>query len=158
MPRTIAKWPYRENIGPMGNRTWPSHQVSHADDGRRPHTVRSQWAKPTTYQKLQAVLSSECRLSHQGQRSVELPLHQPSGPPSQVVVANMTTEAQPRPEGINTKSTRTLLRVIILLFIAGAAISSRLFSVIRKSRPHAHLEERLFWRHDLSTEVNDPNA
>ena len=70
----------------------------------------------------------------------------------------MTTEAQPRPEGINTKSTRTLLRVIILLFIAGAAISSRLFSVIRKSRPHTHLEERLFWRHDLSIEVNDPNA
>ena len=29
-------------------------------------------------------------------------------------------------------STRTLLRVIILLLIAGAAISSRLFSVIRK--------------------------
>lgn len=29
-------------------------------------------------------------------------------------------------------STRTLLRVIILLLVAGAAISSRLFSVIRK--------------------------
>jgi hypothetical protein len=30
------------------------------------------------------------------------------------------------------KSSRTLLRVVILLFIAGAAIASRLFSVIRK--------------------------
>lgn len=30
------------------------------------------------------------------------------------------------------KSTRTLLRVVILFFIAGAAIASRLFSVIRK--------------------------
>lgn len=64
------------------------------------------------------------------------PLHQPSGQPSPVVVANMTTEAPTRPEGVNTKSTRTLLRVVILLFIAGAAISSRLFSVIRKSCPH----------------------
>lgn len=43
----------------------------------------------------------------------------------------MTAEAQTRPEGVNTKSTRTLLRVIILCFIAGAAIASRLFSVIR---------------------------
>lgn len=32
------------------------------------------------------------------------------------------------------KSSRTLLRVVILLFIAGAAVASRLFSVIRKSR------------------------
>ena len=31
----------------------------------------------------------------------------------------------------NSKSTRGLLRVIILCLIAGAAISSRLFSVIR---------------------------
>jgi hypothetical protein len=34
-------------------------------------------------------------------------------------------------------NTRTLLRVLILFFIAGAAISSRLFSVIRKCfSPH----------------------
>lgn len=32
------------------------------------------------------------------------------------------------------ESTRTLLRVIILFLIAGASISSRLFSVIRKSQ------------------------
>ena len=31
------------------------------------------------------------------------------------------------------ESTRTLLRVVILFLIAGAAIASRLFSVIRKS-------------------------
>jgi hypothetical protein len=31
------------------------------------------------------------------------------------------------------KSSRTLLRVVILLLIAGAAVASRLFSVIRKS-------------------------
>ncbi|KAG5990576.1 oligosaccharyl transferase stt3 subunit [Claviceps spartinae] len=43
----------------------------------------------------------------------------------------MTTEAQSRPDRFNSESTRTLLRVIILCFIAGAAISSRLFSVIR---------------------------
>lgn len=30
------------------------------------------------------------------------------------------------------KSSRTLLRVVILFFIAGAAIASRLFSVIRE--------------------------
>jgi hypothetical protein len=34
--------------------------------------------------------------------------------------------------GVNGQNTRTLLRVIILLLIAGAAVSSRLFSVIRK--------------------------
>ena len=32
-----------------------------------------------------------------------------------------------------SKSLRTLLRVLILCFIAGAAVSSRLFSVIRTS-------------------------
>jgi dolichyl-diphosphooligosaccharide--protein glycosyltransferase len=36
---------------------------------------------------------------------------------------------------VTGKDTRTLLRVVILLLIAGAAISSRLFSVIRKSFP-----------------------
>lgn len=35
--------------------------------------------------------------------------------------------------GYTTESTRTLLRVVILCFIAAAAISSRLFSVIRTS-------------------------
>lgn len=34
------------------------------------------------------------------------------------------------------KNIKTLLRVLILLFIAGAAISSRLFSVIRESSFH----------------------
>ena len=34
--------------------------------------------------------------------------------------------------GPPSESSRTLLRVVILLFIAGAAIASRLFSVIRK--------------------------
>jgi dolichyl-diphosphooligosaccharide--protein glycosyltransferase len=34
--------------------------------------------------------------------------------------------------GYTTESTRALLRVVILCFIAAAAISSRLFSVIRK--------------------------
>lgn len=34
--------------------------------------------------------------------------------------------------GYTTESTRALLRVVILCFIAAAAIASRLFSVIRK--------------------------
>jgi len=34
--------------------------------------------------------------------------------------------------GGKSQSTRTLLRVVILCFIAGASISSRLFSVIRE--------------------------
>lgn len=36
-------------------------------------------------------------------------------------------------DAVNSQSTRTLLRTIILFLIAGAAIASRLFSVIRKS-------------------------
>ena len=41
------------------------------------------------------------------------------------------------------KNVKTLLRVVILCLIAGAAVSSRLFSVIRKSPaplrdPHGH--------------------
>ncbi|KAG6013938.1 oligosaccharyl transferase stt3 subunit [Claviceps lovelessii] len=43
----------------------------------------------------------------------------------------MTAEAQLRSGRFNSQSTRALLRVIILSFIAAAAISSRLFSVIR---------------------------
>ncbi|KAG6013510.1 oligosaccharyl transferase stt3 subunit [Claviceps pusilla] len=43
----------------------------------------------------------------------------------------MTAEAQLRSGRFNSESTRALLRVIILSFIAAAAISSRLFSVIR---------------------------
>lgn len=35
--------------------------------------------------------------------------------------------------GYTTESTRALFRVVILCFIAAAAIASRLFSVIRKS-------------------------
>lgn len=34
-----------------------------------------------------------------------------------------------------SQNTKTLLRVIILFFIAGAAVASRLFSVIRKCLP-----------------------
>lgn len=45
----------------------------------------------------------------------------------------MADPAQPRSAGFNTESTRTLLRVVILCLIAAAAITSRLFSVIRKS-------------------------
>lgn len=48
------------------------------------------------------------------------------------LAATMTVKSQDPLAGINTSSTRTLLRVIVLLLIAGAAISSRLFSVIRK--------------------------
>ncbi len=36
-------------------------------------------------------------------------------------------------DAVNSQSTRTLLRTIILFLIAGAAIASRLFSVIRMS-------------------------
>lgn len=36
-------------------------------------------------------------------------------------------------DAVNSQSTRTLLRTIILFLIAGAAIASRLFSVIRTS-------------------------
>ncbi|KAG5952450.1 oligosaccharyl transferase stt3 subunit [Claviceps sorghi] len=43
----------------------------------------------------------------------------------------MTAEAQPPAGRLNSESTRTLLRVVILCLIAGAAVSSRLFSVIR---------------------------
>lgn len=39
----------------------------------------------------------------------------------------------PLPGVVTAQSTRTLLRVIILSLIAGAAIASRLFSVIRES-------------------------
>ncbi|KAK7908057.1 oligosaccharyl transferase STT3 subunit [Apiospora marii] len=42
-----------------------------------------------------------------------------------------------------SKSLRTLLRVLILCFIAGAAVSSRLFSVIRRSSPIAHSKRRM---------------
>jgi hypothetical protein len=38
------------------------------------------------------------------------------------------------------KSSRTLLRVVILFFIAGAAVASRLFSVIRKLAFNAVIE------------------
>ena len=42
-------------------------------------------------------------------------------------------------QGGSSKSTRTLFRVVILGTIAAAAVSSRLFSVIRRSRlPDTH--------------------
>ncbi|KAH7023116.1 family 66 glycosyltransferase [Ilyonectria destructans] len=43
----------------------------------------------------------------------------------------MTAKSQDLLEGVTAPKVRTLLRVVILFFIAGAAISSRLFSVIR---------------------------
>lgn len=43
----------------------------------------------------------------------------------------MTAKSQDLLEGVTAPNVRTLLRVVILFFIAGAAISSRLFSVIR---------------------------
>ncbi|KAH7162961.1 glycosyltransferase family 66 protein [Dactylonectria estremocensis] len=43
----------------------------------------------------------------------------------------MTAKSQDLLAGLTTPKVRTLLRVVILFFIAGAAISSRLFSVIR---------------------------
>lgn len=46
----------------------------------------------------------------------------------------MTAKAQDPLTGETAKSTRTLLRVVILSLIAAAAIASRLFSVIRKCR------------------------
>lgn len=49
----------------------------------------------------------------------------------------MTAKTNDVLAGVAGGNTKTLLKVIILLFIAGAAISSRLFSVIRKlPRPH----------------------
>ena len=39
-----------------------------------------------------------------------------------------------------SQNTKTLLRVIILCFIAGAAVASRLFSVIRKCPPKCMLK------------------
>lgn len=39
-----------------------------------------------------------------------------------------------------SESTRTLLRVVILSLIAGAAIASRLFSVIRKLRWTSYID------------------
>ncbi|GJN77830.1 oligosaccharyl transferase stt3 subunit [Purpureocillium lilacinum] len=43
----------------------------------------------------------------------------------------MTGDSQPRAAGVNSESTRLLLRVVILSLIAAAAVASRLFSVIR---------------------------
>jgi hypothetical protein len=47
----------------------------------------------------------------------------------------MTVAKQDAHSGAAAQSTRALLRVVILCCIAGAAIASRLFSVIRKC-PH----------------------
>jgi hypothetical protein len=47
----------------------------------------------------------------------------------------MTAKTNDVLAGVAGGNTKTLLKVIILLFIAGAAISSRLFSVIRKLLP-----------------------
>lgn len=44
----------------------------------------------------------------------------------------MTAQTQQPAAGMFSEKTRTLLRVIILFLIAGAAIASRLFSVIRE--------------------------
>lgn len=50
-------------------------------------------------------------------------------------IAKMTVATQDAHPGAAAKSTRTLFRVVILCCIAGAAIASRLFSVIREY-PH----------------------
>ena len=52
--------------------------------------------------------------------------------PASNTVATMADALDLLASGGKAKSTRTLLRVVILCFIAGAAIASRLFSVIRK--------------------------
>lgn len=113
----------RENIGPKLMRVLGQFR-------NQPHTACSpNWG----CQKLQAVLSSWCRRTRATVLEVwNIIRHQFRGQLMPSVVADMTTEAQPRFDGYNSKSTRTLMRVVILCFIAGAAISSRLFSVIRK--------------------------
>lgn len=50
----------------------------------------------------------------------------------------VSTALDPFLRGSMSKNTRGLLRIIILLTIAGAAVSARLFSVIRMYR-HAFL-------------------
>lgn len=63
------------------------------------------------------------------------PLQQPAPPGStnHQITATMSADSLERLASAGKgESTRTLLRVIILLLVAGAAISSRLFSVIRK--------------------------
>lgn len=59
--------------------------------------------------------------------------NQPDGINSRDCEATMTAVQTQKPTGSATSSsTRALLRVVILCLIAGAAIASRLFSVIRK--------------------------
>lgn len=49
------------------------------------------------------------------------------------------TPLDPFLRGSTSKKTRTLLRVIILFTIAAAAVSARLFSVIRTYKDHHQL-------------------
>ena len=53
-----------------------------------------------------------------------------------MTVATSTSPLQSLAAFGGKESTKTVLRVIILALIAGAAIASRLFSVIRESTPN----------------------
>lgn len=78
--------------------------------------------------KLQAVLSgtSGRTTNHQPRQ------RQYTASPSAIVT--MAAESKGVVSDATARNSRTLLRVVILCFIASAAIASRLFSVIRKPR------------------------
>jgi len=116
-------------------------QLMHAPPGRPISDAKASKAgAPPMMQKLQTVLSKSTSDALHVQDPVAA-LSTPTGERKHHTTSTATMSAdlvQAVADVGKGKGTRSLLRVVILCLIAGAAIASRLFSVIRKY-PHVGL-------------------